>query len=131
MSKVIINETSFVVRISGRRDNSYYIDYQGSYKISDIAKLVKAGVTSLKEKYIANGAVYDKSLDIYYFRSVEDARKTISDLLKDMKYENKGRTVFLTEAEIEYIRRALINEGAGSLRLKSKIKDAIFNKLNQ
>jgi hypothetical protein len=47
-----------------------------------------------------------------------------------MKSDQKGRIISLTDAEIEYIRKALINEGSNTIHLKNSIKDAIFKKLN-
>jgi hypothetical protein len=51
-------------------------------------------------------------------------------ILKKTRSEMKGKAVFLSENEIEYIRKALINEGSNTIHVKSKIKDAIFKKLN-
>ena len=126
----MINETNFVVRVSGRRENSCYIDYLGAYKVNDIAKIIGAEPPVIKEKYITNGAVYDEDLDVYYFTSPEGANKAIADILKDAKADSRGRLIFLTEAEVEYIRKALINEGVNTIHLKNRIKDAIFRKLN-
>lgn len=126
----MINETNFIVRISGRKENGYYIDYLGVYKITEIAKLIGIKAPMIKEKYLAGGAEYEADLDVYYFNSIENAKKTIAELLKEMKSEQKGRLVLLSEAEIEFIRQALINEGVNTLHVGNKIKDAIFKKLN-
>ncbi|MCR4436772.1 MAG: hypothetical protein QHH06_14210 [Clostridiales bacterium] len=126
----MVSETNFIVRQSGRKEKSYYIDYLGAYKITDISKIVGIEVPALKEKYLGNGAVYDEGVDLYYFDSIENAKKTISDILRDMKAEQRGKLVFLTEAEVEYIRKALIYEGANNIHVQNKIKDAIFKKLN-
>ncbi len=123
-------ETNFVVRISGRRENSYYIDYLGSYKVAEIAKVAGIKPVEVKEIYLSNGAEYDEDMCVYYFNSVEAANKAASDITKKTKSEYRGRLVFLTEAEIEYIRKALISEGGNTIRVKNKIKDAIFKKLN-
>lgn len=126
----MVYESNFIVRLSGRRDKSYYIDYSGVYKLTDISKITGIEPAALKEKYLANGAVYEEGLDVYYFNNIEAAKKTISDVLGNMKSEQKGRIVYLTEAEVEFIRKALINEGANTIHVKNKIKDAIFKKLN-
>jgi len=126
----MISESNFIVRISGRRENSYYIDYQGEYKVTEISKVVGIEPSAIKEIYLANEADYEESLDVYYFPSIEKAKKTIADILRNMKSEHKGRLIFLTESEIEYIRKALINEGANTIHVKNSIKDAIFKKLN-
>mgnify|MGYP001115726023 CR=1 FL=1 len=126
----MVNETNFIVRISGRKESSCYIDYLGVYKVNEIAKITGLKPSAVKEMYLSNGGSYDENLDIYYFKSVDDARKTISDILKDVKDGKKGRVVSLTEAEIEYIRRALINEQSNTIHVKNSIKDEIFKKLN-
>lgn len=125
-----INESNFIVRKSGRELNSFYIDYLGVYKLTDISKLTHLDVQLLKEKYMEHGAVYFSDLDVYYFRDVDETKKAISDIMKNLNTDQKGRIVQLTEAEIEYIRQALINEGVNNIRVGSKIKDNIFRKLN-
>jgi hypothetical protein len=125
-----INESNFIVRISGRRENCYYIDCQGLYKVTDIAKLTGVESARIKEKFTDNGAVYDASMDVYYFDGMDKAKKAIADILKEIKTEWRGRVLFLTESEIEYIRKALINEQSNTIHVKNSIKDAIFKKLN-
>jgi hypothetical protein len=126
----MVNKTNFVVRMSGLRENSYYIDYLGAYKIDEIAELVGIKASVIKEKYLLNQAEHEESIDVYYFKSMENAQNAISEILKGVKEEKKGRTIVLTEAEVEYIRRALINEGSNTIHLRNKVKDAIFKKLN-
>ena len=125
----MLNETSFIVRISGRKENSFYIDYQGLYKVQDIAKIAGLESSVVRDKYILNGAVLDTNLDVYYFASEDLGNKAINDILKLIKYE-KGRVLFLTVTEIEFVRKALINESSNTIHVKNKIKDAIFKKLN-
>lgn len=127
----MVNETNFIVRVSGRREKSYYIDYMGIYKIVDISKITGLEAQAIREKYLSNGAEYDENQDVYYFESIDNANQAISDIIKNIKAELKGRIISLTESEIEYIRKALINEGANTLHLSNKIKDAIFKKLNR
>ncbi len=125
-----VNESNFIVRKSGRENNSYYIDYLGVYKIVDISKLVHLEASLIKEKYLKYDAVYFDELDVYYFNDIEKAKSAINDILKNLKASQKGRIIQLTEAEIEYIRQALINEGVNNIRVSSKVKDNIFKKLN-
>lgn len=125
-----VNESNFIVRKSGRENNSYYIDYLGVYKIIDISKLVSLEASIIKEKYLKYDAVYFDELDVYYFNDIEKAKSAINDILKNLKSSQKGRIIQLTEAEIEYIRQALINEGVNNIRVSSKVKDNIFKKLN-
>lgn len=126
----MINKTNFVIRLSGLRANSYYIDYLGVYKIAEISELVGIKENVIKEKYVLNNGEYNQDLDVYYFSSQENAQSAISEILKGVKVEKKCRIVELTEAEVEYIRQALINEGINSIRVGNKVKDAIFKKLN-
>ena len=126
----MLNESNFIVRTSGRRSGSCYIDYQGAYKLIEIAKIAGMEPPALRGKYLANGAEYDEELDIYYFGSIESAQRAISDILHDIKTVHRGRLILLTEREIEYIRKALINEGSNNIHVTSRIKDGIFKKLN-
>lgn len=126
----MVNDSNFIVRVSGRKESSFYIDYQGYYKIIDISKIVGIDAPAMKEKYTANGGLYDESLDVYYFGSVESAKKTISDILGGAKFGQNGRLIFFTETEVEFLRKALINEGVNSIHVSNKTKDAIFKKLN-
>lgn len=127
----MVSESNFVVRKSGRKDESYYIDYLGVYKINDLARIVGIKASAVKEKFLDNNAVYDEALEVYYFNSMDRAKNTIAEIMKDVKSDIKGRVVHLTEAEIEYIRKALINDGQSIMSMNNKIKDAIFKKLNE
>lgn len=126
----MINESNFIVRLSGRKANSYYIDYSGVYKIIELAKVAGLEPSAVKEIYLKNGGTYDESQDVYYFGSIDSAKNVISDICGNVHVDRKGRLVFLTETEIEFIRKALINEGSNNIHINSKVKDAIFKKLN-
>ena len=126
----MLSETNFIVRLSGRKANSYYIDYSGVYKIIEIAKVAGLEPTAVKEIYLNNGAVYDDTQDVYYFGSLDSAKKVVSDICGNVHMDRKGRLIFLSEAEVEFIRKALINEGSNSIHLSNKVKDTIFKKLN-
>ena len=130
MSNEFISESNFIVRKSGQLENGFYIDYLGIYKVSEISKLVHLEPAFIKEKYIKNGAEYFEQQDVYYFTNIDGAKAAISEIVKNIKGNYKGRIVQLTEAEIEYIRQALINEGVNNIRVSSKVKDNIFKKLN-
>ncbi len=127
----MVNLSSFIVRKSGRKDNSYYIDYTGLYKTSDIARITGLETPAVTMIYIHNGAEYDGSQEVYYFSSTESAKNAVSEIFSNVRPELKGKVLYLTETEVEYIRRALINEGSNTIYLKSKIKDEIFKKLNE
>jgi hypothetical protein len=126
----VINQSNFVVRVSGRQTNSYYIDYAGAYKAADIAKLTGLKTDAVQKVYTSNGAVFDESQEVFYFGSLESAKKAIAEVFGSVKSDKKCKMICLSEAEVEYIRKALINEGSNSIHLKSKIKDEIFKKLN-
>lgn len=126
----MVNQSNFIIRMSGRRASNYYIDYTGAYKVIDIAKITGLDSTAVKEIYAGNGAVYDEAQDVYYFGSLKSANKAIKEIFGNVRAELKGRLVYLSEAEVEYIRKALINEGSNTIHLKNKIKDEIFKKLN-
>ena len=127
----MIDTSYFIVRNSGTRSGCCYIDYIGLYKLSDISAAAKIDETKLKELYIANGGIYDDTSDIYYFDNMISAQKTISEVFSKIRKSQKGRVVELTEPEIEYIRKALINDGSGFTGTNNKLKDAIFKKLNR
>lgn len=125
----MIEKVNFIVRSSGKQDGRFYVDYRGLYKAGDISKKARIEPEKLKTIYLSNGGMYDTDLDIYYFDSMISAQKTISDIFSIIKTVNRGKVITLTEPEIDYIRNALINE-AGFAGINSKIKDAIFKKLN-
>ena len=125
----MIDTQNFIVRSSGKVDGRYYIDYIGLYKAADIAKTAGIELKKLRGIYLSNGGALDGSQDIYYFESMINAQKTISEIFSVMKKADKGRAVMLTEAEIDYIRNALINE-AGFAGIDNRLKDTIFRKLN-
>lgn len=126
----VVNQSNFIVRVSGRCADNYYIDYSGAYRINDVARIAGLAPSAVKEIYTGNGAVYDDTQKVYYFSGLESAKKAIAEILGSVKTELKGRLVYLSEAEVEYIRKALINEGSNTIHLKNKIKDEIFKKLN-
>lgn len=127
----MVNLSGFVVRKSGRKENSYYIDYSGLYKTSDIARITGLETAAVTMIYIHHGAEYDGLQEVYYFSSIEAAKSAVAEVFSNVPPELKGKVLYLTEAEVEYIRRALINEGSNTIYLKSKIKDEIFKKLNE
>ena len=120
----------FLVRNSGKRENCCYIDYIGQYKLSEISEQTRIDIKKLTDIYIKNGGVLEPELDVYYFNSIESAKEAIRQISASIKAAYKGRSVFLTEREINTIRRALISDGAVALDIGSKIKDSILEKLN-
>lgn len=126
----MIFKEQFVVRKSGNFEK-YYIDYLGNYEITALGKLVGLSERQLIQTYEDHSGSYNQEFNVYYFNSKEDAKQVIESLMLKLKPSQKGQAVFLTIEEIEYIRRALINEDSNIISMKKSIKDGIFNKLNQ
>ena len=126
----MINESNFIVRESGKKQGRFYIDYAGAYKLSQISKITGIEISVLKEKYLKGDAEYCPELDVYYFDCADKAKQVISEILFGMQESGRGKLIFFTVQEIEYMRMALINEGAANYHIDNKTKDRIFNKLN-
>lgn len=125
----MIDSANFIVRSSGRKAGYYYIDYLGQYKITDISKEVKIKSSKLTEIYLENGGIIDQSFEVYYFDDFLKAKKVIFEITSKITPVNKGKNILFTEAEIEQIRKALIND-SGNFGVDSKNKDEILKKLN-
>ena len=125
----MIDSANFIVRNSGRKVGYYYIDYLGKYKIADISKEVKIKPSKLTEIYLENGGIIDNSFEVYYFDDFLKAKKAIAEITSKINPVNKGKNILFTEAEIEQIRKALIND-SGNFGVDSKNKDEILKKLN-
>lgn len=126
----MLDTANFLVRSSGRKENCYYVDYSGYYKAADIGRQLQLKPEKIKEIYEDNGGLHDKDLDVYYFNNIFSAKKSITDMLACSIAVDKGRSILLTEDEIEYIRKALINDGMGNIGIDANLKNAIFKKLN-
>lgn len=120
----------FTIRTSGKRNGSFYIDYRGYYKVAEIAKVLGISPIDVKLIYGENEAVIDDENEVFYFSTSEKAQTAINRLIESMPKEKRGRAVYLTEGEVEYIRKALINENNNTIHVSSKIKDQLFKKLN-
>ena len=126
----MFNTENLIVRVSGKKEGYFYIDYLGHYKVNEIAKAFKLDGYVLNEIYNECKAIFDEELEVFYFASLEDAKEAVGKLIKKVRVDRNGRLIFFTEAELEYIRKAMINEGNNLLRVENKIKDEIFKKLN-
>lgn len=124
-----MRNNGFMVRKSGVKETNYYIDYDGEYTVDDIRKAT--GIDDIINIYKNHQAEYDDTRNVYYFNSEEQADDAINDLVKLLKKSEHVRKVELTESEIEYIRRALINEDSNVIFTKNKIRESIFDKLNR
>lgn len=121
---------NFLIRNSGRNEGACYIDYRGMYQIAEIAAQTKIAPEKLEEIYRKNGGKQDEKMGVYYFPGSGYAKAAIAQVLEKMNASFKGRTILLTEKEIDCIRRALISDGAVPFGIEAKLKDSILKKLN-
>lgn len=126
----MVDITAFIIRSSGKKRGNFYIDYTGLYKVTDISKEVKVDPKKLSDLYISHGAVLDEEDEIFYFSDFGSAKDAMTGIVSMVKPGSSCRSVRFTEAEIEYIRKALINDGSGNIGVNQKMKDNIFKKLN-
>ncbi len=122
---------TFMIRDSAMKDGHYYIDFNGEYEVSRISSCTGITENFINHVYEDNGGVYESEKKVYYFQKrglAVDAVKLLQGKLKPSKV---GRTVELTEEEVEYIRKALINEDSNIIYTNNRIRTSIFDKLNE
>lgn len=122
---------TFMIRESALKQGQFYIDFGGEFEVSNISAVTGITENNIDQIYERNGGVYNSEKNVYYFSHRGNAADAVNDLRSLLRPARMGRTVELTEEEIEYIRRALINEDSNIIYTKSKIRDAIFDKLNR
>lgn len=122
---------TFMIRESAMRNGEFYIDFDGLYEISGISRFTGITENALHHIYENNDGDYDSDRNVYYFPHRGNAAEAVNELRGKLKPAKIGRTVTLSEEEIEYIRKALINEDSNVIHTKSKIRDSIFEKLNE
>lgn len=125
----MVVKNHFSVRRSAIAEG-YYIDYLGNYSIkalSDALSLDESLIKSVFDKYSFE---YHEDMGVYYFNSSDKANEAISILVAGVPANKRGRAVYLTDNEIELIRKALINEDSNLLTVKKSYRDNIFKKLN-
>jgi hypothetical protein len=120
----------FIVRSSGRNPGKYYIDCGGLYHVNDIAEGAGLSADRVLKIYTANGGRLNTELDVYYFDRIEAAKQSISDIFGLMQNSNKGKSVYFSEDEIQYLRKAIINDASGFAGNDSRMVDCILKKLN-
>lgn len=111
--------------------DKYYIDYKGMYHISDIAKALGLNMAAMEDIYKENGGVYHEERQVYYFDSFDKVKEVVDLLVKKVRPSAIERQISLTEEEVEYIRKALINEDSNVIFTKTSIRESIFKKLNR
>lgn len=126
----MLDFSNFIVRISGRGPSTFYIDCGGIYHITDIAAGAGVSPEKIAAIYDSNGGQLNRELDVYYFNSADSARKAISDIYVVIHNSNKGKSVFFSEDEIQYLRKALIYNASSFAGANSRMADAILKKLN-
>ena len=124
-----MRNNGFMIRKSGVKESDYYIDFDGEYVVENIKRTT--GIDNILNIYKEHNAEYDESRNVYYFKSEEAAEEAINELVKLLKKSDHVRKVGLTGSEIEYMRRALINEDSNVIFTKNKIRESIFDKLNR
>lgn len=126
----MVLKSNFVVRKSAY-NGAYYIDYNGHYTLQDISNEIHQPVKKLQEVYEKFDGTFSSEMNVFYFPSLELAKHAVEEALSGVDAADRGKAIYLTESEIEYIRKALINEDSNIISLKTKIKDTIFKKLNE
>jgi len=122
---------TFMIRQSAMKQGQFYIDFNGEYEISTISSCTGIPSHTIQSIYEQSSGTYNSDRNVYYFPMHGHAADAVNILRSNLKPAKVGRTVNLTEEEIEYIRRALINEDSNIIYTKGKIRDSIFDKLNQ
>lgn len=122
---------TFMIRDSAIKSGAHYIDFDGEYEISAISACTGIVESTIHKIYENNEGQYDSDRNVYYFNERGNAADALNQLRENLRPAKVGRTVTLSEEEIEYIRKALINEDANIIYTRSKIRDSIFDKLNQ
>ncbi len=56
----MLQKSNLIPRQSGRKIGSYYIDYMGHYKVNEIAKVMGAENSHIKDIYIENNGDYSE-----------------------------------------------------------------------
>jgi len=118
-----------VVRKSAFHDK-FYIDYHGAYKIEEVSKSLGIKVETLTDMYKSFDGEYDDERDVYYFSSAAQVKDVIEHIVKRLKPSQVEMSVKLTLEEIEFIRKALINEDSNVIFTGNKLRESIFKKLN-
>lgn len=124
-------KSNFIIRASGVMEGYFYIDFEGEYHPDRIHLITDVPIEKIVEIYKNHGGVYNEKYDVYYFETRAAAEDVIELMAKKIKPAKNVRQVELTEQEIEYIRKALINEDSNLIFTKGKIRDSIFEKLNR
>ncbi len=122
---------TFMIRQSALQDNCYYIDFDGEYEIAGISRTTGITENEIHHIYEDNHGVFTADKHVYYFEKRGNAADAVESLNARLRPSKVGKTITLTEEEIEYIRKALINEDSNIIYTNTKVRDGIFDKLNR
>ncbi len=123
-------KSDFIIRKSAVQEG-FYIDFEGEYEPEKIEAITGIDVAVIKETCLRFRGVFNQELNVYYFKTKDYAEQVVAELSKKTKPAKNVVMVELTTEEIEYIRKALINEDSNVIFTKSKIRTSIFDKLNR
>lgn len=126
----MVVKNHFTVRSSAKVDG-YYIDYLGNYSVIALKEHLDISEKLIVSTFDKYSMSFDQEIGVYYFQSKDKAQEAIDILVAAVPANKRGRAVYLTDKEIELIRKALINEDTNLLTVKASLKDEIFKKLNQ
>lgn len=121
---------TFMIRESAMMSGHYYIDFDGDYEIADISRVTGITMDTIHQVYENNGGIYNPERKVYYFVQYGEAAEAVNTLRHSLKPTRIGRPMLLSEEEIDYIRKALLNDGDDSFESR-RIKGSIFDKFNQ
>ncbi|PKM65972.1 MAG: hypothetical protein CVU95_13460 [Firmicutes bacterium HGW-Firmicutes-2] len=121
----------FMIRESALKDDHYYIDYNGEYELSKLSSCTGITESVIEHIYLEHDGAFDSDKAVFYFSKRGNAADAVEELNSRVIRSKTSRTVELTEEEIEYIRKALINEDSNIIFTKNTVRTSIFNKLNK
>ncbi len=119
----------WTVRGSGRFPGKYYIDLAGRYLPADLTSITGIEEARIEAICLRGGADANNEFGVPFFNSREDALGVVWEF-EALLPGAAGKTVFLTNEEIDYIRQALINEGSNVVSVRNELKRRIFDKFN-
>jgi len=125
----MVVKNHFTVRSSAKVEG-FYIDYLGNFSLTALKNYLDISDKIIQSTFEKYSNSYDDEFGIYYFDSKEKALIAIDVLVAAVPASKRGRAVYLTDKEIELIRKALINEDTNILTVKASLRDEIFKKLN-
>ncbi len=121
---------NFLIKKSKIKEGYFYVECNGAHDLEGVSEHTGISEEKLETLYKENEGVYCHAKGVYYFYGYQKCVNLIEVLSERAVAKKSVRNVPLTEEEIEYIRRALINEDSNIIFTESKVRDNIFKKLN-